>query len=68
MSPIAHVAQIKPRFHIVPRGTQHFWSDLLKSRCNFPPKVSQILWSLCVHCRLDVAPYKKNLEGLGQGY
>ena len=37
MSTIAHAAQIKPRFLIAPRGTQHFWSDLLKGRCNLPP-------------------------------
>jgi hypothetical protein len=37
MSTIAHVARFKPRIHIAPCGTQHFWSDLLKGRCNLPP-------------------------------
>ena len=38
LSTIAHAAQINPRIHIAPRGTQHFWSDLLKGRCNLPPQ------------------------------
>jgi hypothetical protein len=37
VSTIAHAAQIKSQIPIEPGGTQHFWSDLLKGRCNLPP-------------------------------
>ena len=68
MSNIAHMAQIKPRFHIAPRGTQHLWKwfaeGLLQS-----PSVGQPEFVVFV-CTLSTwhRPIQKNLEELGQGY